>query len=83
MLGVGERARAPAAASSAQRGHRILHAPCLAHPAEHVRGSAGATTSAVTTIVLLEDYGRTRVNAARPLPCTHGLAGVECLAGAA
>ena len=61
MLGVGRRARAPVAASSAQRGHRVVDAPCSASLTELVRGSAAATTGAVTTIVLLEDYTHTRV----------------------
>ena len=56
MLAVGVRARAPVAASSAQRGHQVLHAPCSARLVELVRSSAAAAIIDVTTIVLLEDY---------------------------
>ena len=65
MLGVGRRACAPIAASSAQRGHRVLDAPCLASLAELVHGSATAAISTVTTIVALGDYILTRVKQPR------------------
>ena len=61
MLGVGARARAPVAASSAERGHQVLHAPCSAHLAELARSSAAAAIIDVTTIVALGDYILTRV----------------------
>ena len=58
MLGVGRRACAPVAASSAQRGHRVLDAPCLASLAEHIRGSATVTISETTSRVLQDSiYG--------------------------
>ena len=62
MLGVGVRARAPVAASSAERGHHVRHAPCSAHLAELARSSAAAAIIDVTTIVALGDYILTRVN---------------------
>ena len=67
MLGVGRRACARVAASSAQRGHRVLDAPCLASLAELVRDSAAAVITDVTTIVPQGDYGSTRVNILPPV----------------
>ena len=61
MLAVGVRARAPVAASSAEREHRVLHAPCSPRLAELLHGIATATISDVTTIVALGDYIPTRV----------------------
>ena len=60
MLGVGRRACARVAASSAQRGHRVVDAPCSTSLTELVRGSAAATTGAVTTIVAQGEYTCTR-----------------------
>ena len=62
MLAVGVRARAPVAASSAQRGHQVLHAPCSVRLAELVRSSATVAITETTSRVLLEDYILTRVN---------------------
>ena len=56
------RARAPVAASSAHRVHRVLHAPCLARLADLVRSSATAAITETTFRVALGDYILTRVN---------------------
>ena len=49
------RARAPVAASSAHRVHRVLHAPCLARLADLVRSSATAAITETTFRVALGD----------------------------
>ena len=68
MLGVGRRACARVAASSAQRGHRVLDAPCLVSLAELVRSSAAAAIIDVTTIVPEPDY-ISRVTPSDPPKC--------------
>ena len=55
------RARAPVAALSAHRVHRVLHAPCSARLAELVRSSATAAITETTFGVALGDCILTRV----------------------
>ena len=61
------RARAPVAALSAHRVHRVLHAPCLARLADLVRSSATAAITETTFRVALGDCILTRVKCTPPI----------------
>ena len=61
VRGIGVRACAPVAASSAQRGHQVRDVRCSAAITEHARSSAGVPIAGGRCGVLQEDYGSTRV----------------------